>query len=158
MLIRHRKRAVSRAGVAAVELAVVLPLLVFLLVGVWEVGRIIEVQQVLTNAAREGGRQVSTAHKTFDQCKEDVVNYLKLNGITSVSTSDVTIVNLTDASRDPINADQLDRFRITVSVPVESIRWILLDRLTTVTHLTVQVDWYSMRDIPITVNDVIPLN
>ena len=40
----------------AVEAAVVLPLLLILMLGVWEVGRMIQVQQVLVNAAREGAR------------------------------------------------------------------------------------------------------
>ena len=48
----------SRSGVAAVETAVVLPILVVLLLGLWDIGRMIEAQQVLSNAAREGARTV----------------------------------------------------------------------------------------------------
>lgn len=54
LLLAQRKQ--RRHGVAAVELAVVLPFLIMTLFALWEVGRIIEVQQILDNAAREGAR------------------------------------------------------------------------------------------------------
>jgi hypothetical protein len=44
-----------------VELAIMMPFLIALLVGLWEVGRVVMVQNVLDNAAREGGRLASTA-------------------------------------------------------------------------------------------------
>jgi Flp pilus assembly protein TadG len=145
-----------RRGIAAVELAVLLPFVLLLLVGVWEVGRLVEVQQLLTNAVREGGRQASTGHKTIDQVKDDVVRYLHQNGIKAVTTSDVTVTNVTSGI-EPTLANQLDQFRISVSIPVDSVRWVLLDQVTSLTTLTATVDWYSMRDIPITVQYEIPL-
>src|SRR5436305_1382844 len=45
-----------RRGVAAVEFAFVVPLLLLLLLGIWELGRIINVQITLNNAARDGAR------------------------------------------------------------------------------------------------------
>ncbi|MFL5341620.1 MAG: TadE/TadG family type IV pilus assembly protein [Gemmataceae bacterium] len=45
-----------RPAIAATELAVMAPFLVALLLGVWEVGRYLSVQNTLDNAAREGGR------------------------------------------------------------------------------------------------------
>lgn len=151
-------RKPRRRGVAAVELAVVLPLLLVMLLGAWEVGRMVEVQQLLTNGCREGGRQASTGSKDVTAVKQDVVNYLQRNGINSVSTSDVTVTNLTDSSRaDPTVAAQLDRFRVTVTIPFNSVRWVLLNQITNAQYLSATVDWYSMRDIPITVNNQIPL-
>ena len=44
---------------AAVEFAMILPVILTLLLGIWEVGRMIEIQQILYNAAREGGRQAA---------------------------------------------------------------------------------------------------
>lgn len=46
----------ARRGVAAVEMAFVAPLLFAFLVGIWEVGRVIMVDNILENAAREGAR------------------------------------------------------------------------------------------------------
>jgi Flp pilus assembly protein TadG len=151
--------AYTRRAVAAVELALLLPLLVTLLLGAWEVGRMVEVQQLLTNAVREGGRQASTGSKTVAQVKADVVNYLVRNGITSVTANDVTVTNLTSSSRpEPTQAEQLDQFQVTVSIPFNSVRWILLNQITSASQLSATADWYSMRDIPITVASDIPLN
>lgn len=161
MLLRSvmlKPRRSARSGVAAVEFAVVLPLLLILMLGVWELGRMVEVQQILVNACREGGRQASTGKKTIAQVKQDVVNYLQRNGITAVTTSDVTIENLTSAARlEPALSEQLDHYKVSVSVPVESIRWILLPRLSSADRIGATADWYAMKDIPITINDQIPL-
>ena len=43
-------------GAAAVEMALVLPVLVAILLGIIEFGRVLNTQQVLTHAAREGVR------------------------------------------------------------------------------------------------------
>jgi Flp pilus assembly protein TadG len=48
-----------RHGSAAVEFAVILPLLLTLLIGVWEIGRFIQLQQIMSNAARDGARLAS---------------------------------------------------------------------------------------------------
>lgn len=157
-MIRRRIGVNRRSGVAAVELAVCLPLLLLMLVGVWEVGRFVEVQQLLSNAVREGGRQASTGNKSLTEVKDYVVTYLKTNGITTVSASDVTFQNLTDSSRtDPRDAEQMDRLRVSVSVPANDVRWVAMTRITQMTHLTASSDWRSMKDIPITVNSTIPV-
>jgi Flp pilus assembly protein TadG len=156
MLSRSHQRE-RRDGVAAVELALTLPLLVVLLLGIWEVGRMVEVQQLLVNAVREGGRQASTGVKTTAEIRDVVVRYLKRNGITTVSANNVTVTNLTDSSRPANQSNQLDHFRVTVTIPFDSARWILLDHITSVQNLTAWADWYSMRDIPITVDYTIPL-
>lgn len=49
-----------RRGVAAVEMALVtMTFVVPLLIGVWEVGRLIQVQQIVANSAREGARMAA---------------------------------------------------------------------------------------------------
>jgi Flp pilus assembly protein TadG len=51
-----------RRGVAAVETAVVLNFfLVPLLIGIWEMGRLVQVQQIVANSAREGARLAAQA-------------------------------------------------------------------------------------------------
>lgn len=135
------------------------PLLAAMLVGVWEVGRMVEVQQLLTNAAREGGRQASTGNKDAAGVKTDVITYLTLNGVSGVTASNITITNLTDGSRaDPTQGNQLDRYRLTVSIPFNSVRWVILNQITNVSTISATVDWYSMRDLPLTLNTAVPLN
>jgi Flp pilus assembly protein TadG len=53
--MRQRPGAIRR-GVAAVEFAFLLPFLLILLVGLWEVARYVSMQNLLDSAAREGGR------------------------------------------------------------------------------------------------------
>ena len=91
----------ARRGTAAVELAAILPILLIFLLGVWEIGRFVEVSQLLSNAAREGGRQASTSQKTTAQVQNIVVEYLQANGLASVTASNVTVTNLT-STRAPI--------------------------------------------------------
>ena len=58
-----------------------------LLLGIWEVGRITEVQQMLHNAAREGGRQASTGQPDATGVTNVVKNYVKRNGYTNTNVS-----------------------------------------------------------------------
>jgi Flp pilus assembly protein TadG len=51
-----------RAGTATVELALVMLFIVFpLILGLWEMGRYVQVQQVVANSAREGARMAAQA-------------------------------------------------------------------------------------------------
>src|SRR5262249_27198087 len=93
-MARIRSPLERRHGSAAVEFAVTALFLVPLLVGLWEVGRLVEVQQLLANAAREGGRQASTGNVNAAGVQATVVSYLTRNNI-PCSTSNVTVTNLT---------------------------------------------------------------
>jgi Flp pilus assembly protein TadG len=146
-----------RSGTAAVELAICLPFLLILILGLWEVGRMVTVQQLMANAAREGGRQAASGITSSTAVRQYVVNYLTVNGLTGVDISMVTLVNLTDATRsDPTTANQLDQFRVTVTVPYSTIRWSTIAQITSTSTLTASADWYSMRDIPVSVDTTIP--
>ncbi|UKA61879.1 TadE/TadG family type IV pilus assembly protein [Arthrobacter sp. FW306-04-A] len=50
-------------GAVAVELAIVLPLLLLILIGIIEFGRVLNVQVSLTEAAREGARNAAIHYK-----------------------------------------------------------------------------------------------
>ena len=79
---RRTKRHAERRGVAAVETAMVLPLCLLFIFGIMEYGRFVMVQQVVTNAAREGCRYAVTH-----------VNSVTLGGVSyGSSTSNVTTV------------------------------------------------------------------
>lgn len=149
-----------RRGVAAVEFAVILPVILIFLLGLWEVGRYIEAQQILVNGAREGARQASTGVKDVASIKTAVVNYLQRKGISKVTTSDVTVSCINNTSvTDPTASTQLDQWRVTVSVSADNVKWVIVNKaITTVTTLSASADWYSMQDIPLTVNTTIPLN
>ena len=56
----RQRRSTSERGTAIVESAIILPVFFMLLFGVFEAGRFMNTQQVLTNAAREGARYAVT--------------------------------------------------------------------------------------------------
>ncbi len=56
-----QRRGGIRRGIAATELALLAPFLLTLLMGLWEVGRYIALQDLVDNAAREGGRLGSSS-------------------------------------------------------------------------------------------------
>ncbi len=68
---------VRRNGVAALEFAVCAPLLVAILCGLWEVGRITEVTQVMWNSAREGARDASMGQANLLAVANNVLLYLQ---------------------------------------------------------------------------------
>src|SRR5437016_2834187 len=67
----------SRRGVAAVEFAICLPVLFTILFGLWEVGRMTEVQNVMWNSVREGARDASTGQADLKAVANNVLLYLQ---------------------------------------------------------------------------------
>ena len=121
---RNRRQASlrRRRGVAAVEAALLLPVALILMLGTWEVGRMVEVSQILNNAAREGGRSASTGQYTNSQVQQTVLNYLQNAGLPSTSAT-VTVSDLTNPGTDCTAATELDQLQITVSIPFTAVRW-----------------------------------
>lgn len=162
MLGRVKNRS-RRRGAAAVEFAVVAPVLVLLLTGIWELGRMIEATQVLSNAAREGVRLAANGNKTSADVDTAVYNYLKGAGFTTTGYT-VKIYNLTAnptpapnaPSDNPSSAAQLDHLRVYVTLPFNNVKWIFLQQLTNVTTLQAQADWVVMRDQPLVVDSAMP--
>jgi hypothetical protein len=67
----------TRNGAAAVEFALCAPLLVLVLFGLWEVGRITEVQQVMWNSAREAARDASLGQDDLPTVAANLLTYLQ---------------------------------------------------------------------------------
>jgi len=140
LLRRKRRATVRRRGVAAVEAALLLPLALMLMLGTWELGRLIQVSQVLENAAREGGRAASTGQNTNSQVQQTVLNYLQNAGLPSTSAT-VTITDLTTPGTDCSEATELDQLQIKVTLPFTAVRWsaatLVTNRSTTLQATTV---------------------
>jgi Flp pilus assembly protein TadG len=147
--------------VATVEFALVLPCLMALLIGIWEVGRMVQVSQILQNAAREAARQASTGTNSMADIKANIRTYVTSAEprITDFSTFDVTFKNITrPAVTDPANAVQMDKYTITVSLPFDNVRWSATKMfIPNGTKASATVNWYSMRDLPVTVSPAIPV-
>ena len=71
----HKK--LGHRGTASAEFAVCLPFLVLVLGGILQLGRFIEVQQVLWNAAREGARDASLGQQNLLTVATNVLTYLQ---------------------------------------------------------------------------------
>jgi Flp pilus assembly protein TadG len=115
----NHRRTSRRSGVAAVEFAVILPFVMVLFLGIIEFGRMLMVQQIITNAAREGCRYAVLPGSTVSGSRSVVTNYLTNAGITlSDPTNQVTV------SPDPSTAAQGTSITVTVTVPCNSVSWL----------------------------------
>ena len=115
-----------RRGAAVVEAAFVLPIMLTLMLGVWEVGRMVQISQILDNAAREGARvaaggYVNGTAVTASMVQTAVQNYLTAAGLPSAAVTGaqghVTCL-ATPVWTDPYAALPLDPFTVTVTIPV----------------------------------------
>jgi Flp pilus assembly protein TadG len=79
-----RTRLRNQRGTALLETAITLPIILFVSVAIFEFGRAYQVQQVLTNAAREGARIAVLEGVTDDDVRTRVRNYLSDGGLVAV--------------------------------------------------------------------------
>ncbi|VTR97413.1 TadE family protein [Tuwongella immobilis] len=144
-----------RRGVAAVEFAVCFPVLMLMMIGIWEIGRLVHVKQLISNAAREGARAASTGLRDFNGITGVVRNYLLNSGISNTTGLVVKVTNLTKSagpSYNPANADQLDELQIEISLPFNNVKWVFLPQLSTVTTINGKANWFSTKNVPIFVD------
>jgi Flp pilus assembly protein TadG len=108
----------KRQGVAAVEFALVAPLFFLLVFGMIEFGRAIMVQQILTNASREGARLavLDSTTPTASTVTSKVNTYLQNAGISGAAvTIDPT---------EPTSAANGDPVTVTVQVSYNNVSWL----------------------------------
>jgi len=111
----HRKK---RRGVAVVEFAVVAPVFILLVFGMIEYGRMVMVQQVITNASREGARRGVLDGAQFADVENAVDNYLTA---AQIDTANVVI----DVNPNPPSSQAAGLpVTITVSVPYDDVGWL----------------------------------
>lgn len=106
----RRAAAHGESGQALAEVAIALPLLLLMLIGIWEFARAYQIQQVVVNAAREGAREVvlppdAGGGGTQDSARAVVNSYLSGGHIAGAT---VTITG-TETTGQPMT--------VTVSVP-----------------------------------------
>jgi Flp pilus assembly protein TadG len=147
---RHRFR--PRRAVAAVELAITMPLVALLLVSLLEVGRLVQINMILCNAAREGARSASTGVNTYAGVQTTVINYLTNAGVTNQTGLTVKIYDVTQSNTgptfDPSTADYLDQLQITVTLPFNNVQLAPLHILPTDPNTSIigQAVWFSNQN------------
>ncbi len=130
-------RRSARRGVAAVELALVAPFLCALVMGMFEMGRLVMVKEILTNAARKGCRTGASVSKTYQNLLDDVNNILTDNNLTAAdATITVQVATYTGTATTPtwgafttitsgsaFTPGALDKVSVQVAIPVTSVLW-----------------------------------
>lgn len=112
-------RGIDRDGTAAVEFALVLPFVMVVFLGIIEFGRVMMVQQVITNAAREACRSAVLPGGSISSSRDLVTTYLSGVNITlSSPTTQITV------SPDPTTATQGTAITVSISVPYNSVSWL----------------------------------
>jgi Flp pilus assembly protein TadG len=172
-----RRRRTARRGIAAVELAIIFMFLVIpLMIGVWEIGRLVQVQQIVANSAREGARlaaqgytintngsptQIMSSTGT-PNVHDWIYQYLIGAGLTNLASTDVTTSFTFLAGRsdgqpatEPYQGEKNQPFQVTVTIPWANVRWINMG-LVNPTTVTYTVVWRMAIDDPFTVNDTLP--
>jgi Flp pilus assembly protein TadG len=138
-----RRTFPQRCGTACVEFAVVMPILLSFVLGVLEIGRYIEVFQLLDAAAREGARQASTGTMTNAQVIAAVNGCVQAAGFPTNQLT-VTVSDLTNPGTDVSQATILDNLQVTVTLPYSSIEWSPTSYFTNATtKITTTVYWVS---------------
>ncbi len=80
----HHRHGSGERGAAAVEMAIILPLLLFVLFGIIDFGRMLNAQLTLTEAAREGARAAALGQDPYARVKSVAAN---LSGVGATVTT-----------------------------------------------------------------------
>ena len=112
-LFRRKRRAA-----AAVEFAIVAPIFFLMIFGMIEYGRMVMVQQVLTNASREGARFAVLDGANYEEIKSRVQDYLESASIDKVNA------NVSVAPDPPSSAAFGEPITVSVSIPFSKVSWL----------------------------------
>jgi hypothetical protein len=147
--------------------------MVLLLLGTWEVGRLVQVYQILNSSVRESARiaaqgqiinltgsytQITVTPPSNPNVTDTVKNVLRAAGFNPATvTVSFTFLdpggNPTSTPTQPWQGVKGQRFRVTASIPYDHAtrtRWTDLNLLN-VTQLQVTFDWVSLIDDPFTI-------
>jgi Flp pilus assembly protein TadG len=130
--IRSRRTSV-RDGTAAVECAIVVPLLTLLVLGALDVGQYANVYQKVSDASRAGAR-IAARHstQTTSAVESAVRNYLQevSSGSSSSALASAAQITVTDGAGNSVPGGNLEQFptgsqlTVRVSLQYDPVRWI----------------------------------
>lgn len=131
--IRHSDRAQSRRGIAAVEAAVVLPMMLILTLGTIEMGTALRASTIMQSSVREAGRLVSMKWGNIvadgdtpnGKVERDLRNFVTASGL----PGDDLVVTIVHADGDKKgqtfdisdSSNDLEMVRIQIGLPYSSI-------------------------------------
>jgi len=106
----------KRRGASAVEFAVVAPVFFLFIFGMFEFGRVVMVQQFLTNATREGARVGILDNSTTSEVTTAVNTYL--------NSANIQGATITVTPNPPSTATYGSPVTVSVSVPFSKVSWL----------------------------------
>lgn len=125
-MIRSRPRsgrprpASTRRAAVAVEFAFVLPFLMILVLGMFEIGRGIMVKEFLSDASQKGCRTGALPGKTNADITNDVADIMRDSNVTGYTVT--VLVN--GVAGDVTTAQRFDQVSVKVSVPTSQVFWV----------------------------------
>ena len=130
----NRQAKPNRSGVAAVEAALMLPLLAIITFGSIDLAQYINTAQVVSNSSREAARVASRSGTTnTSEVTDSVRDYFKKSfprlGDAELENSFEVLIKKAGDSNATINGDlgsieSGDTFLVEVKIDFESIRWL----------------------------------
>lgn len=126
---RLAKPRTKRRGAAAVEFAVIAPLMFMLVLGLLEMGRAVMVSNLVINASREGARKACLSTMTVSEVDTWVKQYLQQSGVPSTAVT-VSITNQSTTGGGYSTTSSLSGVssgmgvEVTVSVPFSAVSWL----------------------------------
>jgi Flp pilus assembly protein TadG len=110
--MKYLKKFKSQKGQSLVEFALVLPILILLLFGMIEFGRLWETMNVMTSAAREGARVAATTTPDVNQVNNTVTNVLNA---ANINNPNITVTG-PDANQNVIVTVQINYIPISGAI------------------------------------------
>jgi Flp pilus assembly protein TadG len=107
-----------------VEFAIVAPVFFLLIFGMIEFGRMVMVQQVITNASREGARVAVLDGTTLSEINTQIDNYLQSAHLSSAAVDVTAIDDETGGGKPYEQSDYADTINVTVSIPFGQVSWL----------------------------------
>ena len=108
----------SERGTALMETALTLPLILLVSISTFEFGRAYQMEQVLTNAAREGARVAVLPGSLPSDVQSRVIGYLNSGQVPNASTASVVVTSNVPIS---IGAGTANGSKVTVNYPFSFI-------------------------------------
>lgn len=119
MQARASRPTRQHRGAALVEMAVVFPILLMLILGMVEVGRLGMVSQLVTTAAREGCRAAVLNGKSQTDVESRISDLLTSGGISSHT------VSFSPTAWSSVKAnDTTNQISVTVTVDYDDVTWL----------------------------------
>jgi Flp pilus assembly protein TadG len=112
--MKRLKARFADRGSAMVETAIVLPILLLIAVGIFDIGRAYQTWAVVTNAAREGARVSILPNSTVGGVTGVVRNYMSDGALPNAATAGVIV---DQAASLTVNGASVSASQVTVNYP-----------------------------------------